>query len=83
MAPAATARSIMAIVASKSVNGYSWNQKLTPGTAPISSIGTIVLVDTIMIVPAAAAARAVASSPSGCAIFCEAMGATRIGRAIG
>ena len=41
------------------------------------------LVDTTMIVPAAAAARAVASSPSGWAIRCEAIGATMIGRAIG
>ena len=56
---------------------------MTPGTAPISSIGTIVLVDTTMIVPAAAAARAVASSPSGWASFCEAIGATITGRAIG
>jgi len=36
-----------------------------------------------MIVPAAAAARAVASSPSGCAIRCDAIGATMTGRAIG
>jgi hypothetical protein len=56
---------------------------LIPGTAPISSIGTIVLVDTTIIVPAAAAARAVASSPSGCAIRCDAIGATMSGRAIG
>ena len=49
----------------------------------MSSIGVIVLVETIMIVPAPAAAFAVASSPSGWAIRCDAIGATMIGRAIG
>ena len=41
------------------------------------------LVETTMIVPASPAARAVASSPSGCARRCEAIGATMIGSAIG
>ena len=36
-----------------------------------------------MIVPAAAAARAVAASPSGCASFCSATGATRTGAETG
>ncbi len=49
----------------------------------MSSMGTIVLVETIMIVPAAAADRAVASSPSGWAIPCAAIGAIMIGSEIG
>ena len=42
----------------------------------------VAIVESVMIVPAAAAARAIPHSPSGCAIFCNATGATITGIAI-
>ena len=46
----------------------------------LTSRGVLVaIVDSVMIVPASAAARAIPHSPSGCAIFCSATGATMTG----
>ena len=42
----------------------------------------VAIVDSVMIVPAPAAARAIPHSPSGCAIFCSATGATITGIAM-
>jgi hypothetical protein len=59
---------------------YTWNQRDAPGAAPATAAGRIVAdVESTMIVPALAAARAVAASASACANCCSATGATRIG----
>ncbi len=64
-APADRARSTRAAIASRSPSQYSWKNSL--GFAAItSSIGLLANDDSPMAVPRAAAARATATSPSGC-----------------
>src|SRR5436190_795916 len=79
--PCSTASSISPSVTARSLNTYTWNQRVPPAAqASATSRGERVAADERhMIVPAAAAARAVAASPSGCAIRWNASGAIRIG----
>jgi hypothetical protein len=69
---------------SSSLGQYSWNQRgPSPLAAPISSIEYEAAVDMIIGTPRSAAARAVASSPSGCRIDWTPMGANSTGAGIG
>ena len=78
--PAASARRTIASVNARSGWMYSWNHSRAPGArADTSSTATVDAMLTIMIVSAAAAARAVAGSPSGWASRWNAVGATMTG----
>ena len=62
----------------------TWNQRRPPGAASATSAGVAVaIVDRHITVPARAAARAVAHSPSGFASRCSAVGATSTGSETG
>jgi len=64
-APAARARSTRAAMASRLPSQYSWKKSLG-FAAMTSSIGLLANDDNPITVPRAAAARATATSPSGC-----------------
>ncbi len=80
--PAAWTRCNRSTVSSRSVNTYSCHHFGAPEAAATSSRSSNAVLETTMTVPARAAARAVASSPSGCACFWYAHGATSTGNAI-
>src|SRR5215471_3229942 len=68
---------------SSSFGQYSWNQRgPSPLAAAISSIEYEAAVDMIIGTPRSAAARAVASSPSGCTIDWTPIGASSTGAGI-
>ena len=79
--PLASARATRSRVSSRSVNQYSWNHGLVT-VGPTSSNRTLAPELMTIVVPRASAARAVASSASGCAKRWRAVGANRIGSAI-
>ena len=58
---------------------YSWNHVGEPGSVATTSATVVADVETVISAPAAASPRAVARSPSGCAIPGRAQGATPIG----
>lgn len=62
---------------------YSWNHHGRSVAAATASIGVVDSVDSTMAVRWALAARAVASSPSGCAMRWKAVGATSTGHSCG
>ena len=78
--PASTTRASMSIVTVRSSNTYSCHHFGAWDAADTSSNTSTAVEETTMIVPAAAAARAVARSPSGCAIDWYAHGATSTGK---
>src|SRR5215469_17690995 len=77
-APAARAAWSSAAVTPRSLRTYTCSHQGAPD-APMSANVDPELVDTATNEPVAAAARATAASPSGCAAFCMAIGAIRIG----
>ena len=79
--PLDSARATRSRVSSRSVNQYSWNHGLV-SVGPTSSNRTLAPELMTIVVPSASAARAVASSASGCAKRWSAVGANRIGSAI-
>ena len=79
--PLASARATRSRVSSRSVNQYSWNHGFVT-VGPTSSNRTLAPELMTIVVPRASAARAVASSASGCANRWRAVGANRIGSAI-
>ena len=66
--PAAWTRWSMSSDAARSVNRYSCHHFANDDAAATSSRKSTVVEETTMMVPARSAARAVAGSPSGCAI---------------
>ena len=66
--PASTTRASMSVVATRSSNTYSCHHFGASDALATSSRESVVVEETTMMVPASAAARAVARSPSGCAI---------------
>src|SRR5215469_18867001 len=77
-APAARAAWSSAAVTPRSRSTYTCSHQGAPA-APMSANFDPEFVDTAISEPLAAAARATAASPSGCAAFCIAIGAIRIG----
>eukprot|EP00601_Ochromonadales_sp_CCMP2298_P024371 CAMPEP_0173286464 /NCGR_PEP_ID=MMETSP1143-20121109/9205_1 /TAXON_ID=483371 /ORGANISM="non described non described, Strain CCMP2298" /LENGTH=268 /DNA_ID=CAMNT_0014224779 /DNA_START=265 /DNA_END=1075 /DNA_ORIENTATION=- len=78
--PAASALLMSCRVRARSLYRYSWNQCLPVGAAAAtSSMEVVDRVDRPISTPRLAAALAVASSPSGCAMRCIAVGATQMG----
>ena len=82
--PAAAARSTSERVTPRSACMYSWNQRVASGAAAAtSSIDRDEAVESVNGIPAVAAPRAVAISPSGWAIPWTAIGAIATGMAAG